>query len=349
MLRQTGQVRLNPLRSALPASLVVLSLVLAGCGDDKPADKPDSKESSASSSPTPEEPQTWPLTGVEAKAGESVAKDHPVLVTKIDNSPASSPQIGLGKADLVVEELVEGGITRLAAFYYSQLPGDIGPVRSMRASDIGIVKPVNGVITTSGAAGVTIDRINKAGIKFFAEGGPGFYRNNSRRAPYNLFTSLKKVAKATEDGKDERPADYLPWGAEADLPAGKPAAKLSAHFGSHTTNWSFKGGRYVNSNSNAAQGDRFQPDRVLVLRVEVVDAGYRDPAGNFVPESKFKGGGTAQLFHDGKVVEGEWSKAKSGSALTLKTAEGPLTVPAGKVWIELVPVDGAGGSVTFGK
>lgn len=350
-LGQTGPVHVKTLRSALPASLVVLSLVLAGCGggDDDSGEKPETSDS-PSQSQAPEEPATWPLTGVEATAGESVELDHPVIVTKIDNSPASAPQVGLGKADLVVEELVEGGITRLAAFYYSQLPGDIGPVRSMRASDIGIVSPVNGVITTSGAAGITIDRINKAGIKFFQEGGPGFYRNGGRSAPYNLFTSLKKVAKATEDGKDERPADYLPWGAAADLATGKPARKLSAHFGSHTTNWTFKGGAYVNNNSNAAQGDHFQPDTVLVLRVEVVDAGYTDPAGNFVPESKFKGGGVAQVFHGGQVYEGEWAKDKLDSPLTLKAADGSeLKVPAGKVWIELVPVDGAGGSVTFGK
>jgi hypothetical protein len=341
-------VRVTSLRSALPASLVALSLVLAGCGGDDEG-KPESDETSAQETPAPDEPQTWPLTGIEAGEGEAVALDHPVLVTKIDNSSSSSPQVGLGNADLVVEELVEGGITRLAAFYYSKLPGDVGPVRSMRASDIGIVAPAGGVITTSGAAQVTIDRIDKAGIKFFQEGGPGFYRKSGRSAPYNLFTSLKKVAKAVEDGKDERPADYLPWGTAADLPAGAPAASISAHFGSHTTNWKFRGGRYVNTNSNAAEGDRFQPDSVLVLRVEVVDAGYRDPAGNFVPESRFRGGGKAQLFHNGQVVEGEWAKDKLKSALTLTTAGGELTVPAGKVWIELVPVDSAGGEVLFGK
>ncbi len=39
----------------------------------------------------------------------------------------------------MVEELVEGGLTRLAVFFYSQVPDNAGPVRSMRASDIGIV------------------------------------------------------------------------------------------------------------------------------------------------------------------------------------------------------------------
>lgn len=336
------------LRSALPASLVALSLVLAGCGGDDGKDKSGGGDSSQESA-APEEPQTWPLTGVEAPEGESASLDHPVVVAKIDNSSSSSPQVGLGKADLVVEELVEGGMTRLAAFFYSELPGDVGPIRSMRASDIGIVSPANAVIATSGAAQMTIDRLDKAGIKFFGEGGPGFYRKDGRPSPYDLFTNLKKVGKAVEDGKDERPDDYLPWGAATDLPAGKPASSLSANFGSHTTNWKFRGGRYVNTNSNAAQGDRFQPDTVLVLRVEVVDAGYTDPAGNFVPESRFRGSGAAQVFHDGKVVEGEWSKDKLKSALALSTADGDLKVPAGKVWIELVPVDSAGGSVVFGK
>jgi hypothetical protein len=332
-------------RSALPAALVALSLLLAGCGDDE---EPKTTEET-SEAPAPEAPSTWPLTGVQAAEGESVEQDHPVLVAKIDNSQSSAPQLGLGQADLVVEELVEGGTTRLAAFFYSQIPSDVGPVRSMRASDIGIVSPVEATVVTSGAAQQTIDRIKKADIPFFGEGSPGFYRKDGRNAPYNLFTDMSKVAKETEDGTDERPADYLPWGTPEDLPEGKPAGSLSAGFGNHTTNWTFQGGKYVNKNSYAAKGDRFQADSVLVLRVKVVDAGYRDPGGNFVPESKFEGKGNAQLFHGGKVIEGTWTKDKLNSAIALSTPQGELKVPAGKVWIELVPVDADNGSVSFGK
>ena len=50
-----------------------------------------------------------------------------MIVTKIDNTSSSAPQVGLGSADLVVEELVEGGFTRLAAFYYSEVPADDRP------------------------------------------------------------------------------------------------------------------------------------------------------------------------------------------------------------------------------
>ena len=43
------------------------------------------------------------------------------------------------------------------------------------------------------------------------------------------------------------------------------ATHLDAIFSrSSTTSWNFQGGKYVNTNSNAAEGDRFNPDSVLV-------------------------------------------------------------------------------------
>jgi hypothetical protein len=332
----------------ITATLTALSLGLAACGGD------DKKEGGDSDDPTSvaskdAEPETWPLTGLPVDGGDSAEQDHPVLVLKLDNTEASAPQHGLSHADLVVEELVEGGITRLAAFYYSDIPGDVGPVRSMRASDIGIVSPVDGAMVTSGGAAQTVERIVDAGIRIFNEGSPGFYRESSRSAPYNLFTDMGKVAQTAEDDKDARPDDYLPWGKEGDLPDGRPAGTLTADFGSHSTNWTFQNGTYVNQNSFAADGDEFPADSVLVLRVDVGDAGYTDPAGNPVPETIFEGDGNAFLFHAGKVVEGTWSKDDLGSAIELETKDGKLTVPAGRVFIELVPIDAKGGSVTFGK
>ena len=67
----------------------------------------------------------------------------------------------------------------------------------------------------------------------------------------------------------------------AKLTQGQPAKMIAASFGGgHTTNWTFDGDRYVNENTYADDGDEFPADTVLVLRVEIVDAGYLDPAGN---------------------------------------------------------------------
>lgn len=326
------------------AAALALSLTLTACGGD---DKDDEKAKEAKKQAQAEVLEsTWPMTGLDVSGKESASQDHPVYVVKIDNTPSSAPQVGLSSADMVVEELVEGGSTRLAAFYYSQIPAQIGPVRSMRASDIGIVSPVAGQMVTSGAAGVTINRIKGAGLTFYQEGAAGFYRDSGRSAPYNLMVDLGKLSKAHKLSESTRPADYLPWGGEKGLKGGKKATSISASFGSgHTTNWSFEGGKYHNQNSNAGADDQFTPDTVLVLEVEVGDAGYKDPAGNFVPESKFHGTGAATVFHKGKAVTGTWSKGDADSALKLKTKSGSLKVPAGHVWIELVPADG--GNVTF--
>jgi hypothetical protein len=326
--------------------LTAAGLLLAGCGGgDDSADKP--KAASQEVAGSEEIAATWPLTGLPVSGDEDAAQTHPVLVTKIDNTYSSSPQLGLGEADMVVEELVEGGLTRLAAFFYSQLPTKVGPVRSMRASDIGIVSPVDASVVTSGAAGRTIARIKGAGIKFYQEGAAGISRDTSRSAPYNVFADLTTVAKTAKTDAT-RPDDYLPFGDEKDFPGGQKATKIAASFGGgHTTNWTYDGKGYVNENTYAAEGDHFPADTVLVLRVQVGDAGYLDPAGNPVPETKFIGKGQAMVFHGGKLVRGTWSKADLGAPLKLSTKAGDLDVPAGHTWIELVPA--ANGNVTFTK
>jgi hypothetical protein len=344
MTKRSDIVRRAHLTTAV---LVAASLVLAGCGGDDESANDDQAPASQQVAGSQQLASTWPLTGLPVTGDATADQEHPVLVTKMDNTASSAPQIGLGSADLVVEELVEGGLTRLAAFYYSELPDNVGPVRSMRASDIGIVSPVEGTMVTSGAAARTIARLHDAGVKFFHEGDKGFERDGSRHSPYNLFADLTTVAgEAHVDAA--RPADYLPWGDEKDFPQGQPAKKIAASFGGgHTTSWSYDGKGYVNENTYAAAGDQFPADTVLVLRVQVGDAGYLDPAGNPVPETKLTGKGDAMIFHDGRLVRGTWQKDDLGSELKLSTKAGELDVPAGHTWIELVPA--ADGGVTFGK
>ena len=319
----------------LVASLLAAGLVLTACGGsaEKEKEEPEAKQTAEVATP-----ETWPLTGLEAEDGEEVALDRPVLVVKIDNS-GKATQSGLSDADLVFEELVEGGTTRLAAFYYSELPELVGPVRSMRATDVGIIAGTGAQIVTSGAAVPTIQRINDARIPFHEEGAQGIFRDRSRRAPYNLMANLKEVA-AKASIEAERPDDYFTFGTAEELPAGEPASAVSVSFGNRTTQWVFGKKAWKNTNTNAAQGDTYTPDTILALTVPVEDAGYKDPSGSFVPESVFEGSGTAQLFHGGKVVTGTWEKRGLDGQLRLKADGQELKVPAGRVFVELVPETG---------
>jgi hypothetical protein len=335
------------------SALTAAGLVLTACsGGSSP-----SPQAHASTPQKVEGGQTvtqyWPLTGFKVRPGKTAKLGHRVLVAKMDNTVSSRPQVGLSKADMVVEELVEGGLTRLAVFYYSHIPRIVGPIRSMRASDIDVVSPVHASMVTSGGAPKTIHRIKAAHIRFYAEGAKGMYRSAQRAAPYNLFVHLKRVAAVAKRKSARPPPNYLAWGSAKDLPQGRRVTKISVQFsGVHTTKWVFAHGRYHNTDSNAPARGQFPATNVLVLRVREGDAGYLDPAGNHVPETLLTGSGHALLFHDGRVVVATWHKGKAPtSTIKLTTRKGghKLEVPAGHTWIELVPVPVQGGHVTFSK
>ncbi|WP_170169831.1 DUF3048 domain-containing protein [Nocardioides aurantiacus] len=332
-------------RASLLAGLLAAGLVgLTACSAAPDAEK---EPASQPVSGGTELAALWPLTG---RPVTERTPDHPVVVAKVDNTRASAPQVGLAQADLITEELVEGGMTRLAVMFYEDVPAVVGPVRSMRATDIGIVKPTLGIVAASGAAPSTLKRVRDAGIVAFDDlTGTGYYRDAARTKPYDLMVRLPAlVASLSED--PVVPPSYLPWGSEADFPGGTRARSLDAVFSDeHTTSWRFARGKYVNDNSFAAQGQRFDPDTLLVLRVRQRDAGYLDPAGNRVPETVFAGSGEAMLLHGGELVRGTWTKRRPGGPLRLQTETGPLSVPAGRTWIELVPTDEDGGRVSVGQ
>lgn len=286
----------------------------------------------------------WPMTGLP----QASQADHPVMVVKIPNTPEARPQMGLNQADMVSEELVEGGITRLAVFFDTTMPGVVGPVRSMRASDVGLVKPTDGVLVSSGAAGQTIAILNHVHQPFIQEDeGRGFFRSGSRVAPYNLLDRLSQTVTFFKKHV-KRPGPYFAFSAPTTKLKGTKATRIAVQFsGFRTTQFTYTKGHYVNT--NAYSGNQpFLADTVLVLRVREGNAGYLDPAGNPVPESILIGNGSMVLFHNGVAVKGTWSKKGRSATFTFKDAKGKvLEIPAGHTYLELCPVNSAGGALSF--
>lgn len=325
----------------LPVVLLTAALVVTACSSDK-KEKADPEASKGSSEKLV---QVSPLTGEVMKS----RPDNPVFVVKIENTEGGAPQHGLNQADMVVEELVEGGLTRLAAFYYSVLPSKVGHVRSMRASDIGIAKPVAGQIVASGGASGTYKKVEKAGIKVWSEdfGAPGFSSDPAKVRPYNRLMDLPlldKRAKVTDI-----PGPYLTFtkaGAKASAAATpEKATSASVSFSrSTTTQWAYAGGTYKRTNGHAEK--EFGADTLVVMSVDVGDAGYLDPAGNPVPETKLKGNGKVVILHGGQAVTGTWHKRGSGATISFQAKDGsPVTIEPGHVFLELIPKDG--GSLSF--
>ena len=126
----SGMLRISSARGTAPAFGLGLALVLAlvpACSKDK-----DAADSAAITTTT--RPPSFPLTGLPA-ADNPANMARGAISVKIDNVAAARPQSGIDPADLVYEELAEGGLTRFVVVFQSTDAPEIGPVRSARPSD----------------------------------------------------------------------------------------------------------------------------------------------------------------------------------------------------------------------
>ncbi|WP_162891268.1 DUF3048 domain-containing protein [Aeromicrobium sp. A1-2] len=299
-----------------------------------------------------------PLTGLALPNGRP---DNPVFIVKIENTAGGAPQYALDQADMVMEELVEGGLTRLAAFYYSTLPAKVGHVRSTRATDIGIASPVAGQLVASGGASGTNARIRSAGITVFSEddGAPGFSSDPAKVRPYNRLINLQTVAaKAKVTTINGTYLEWTPSSSSAAEPtptptgsvatSAKTATQATVRFSNSTaTGWKLVDGKWQRTNGHAEAGHDLRAKTMIVMFCEVGDAGYTDPVGNPVPETKLEGTGRAMVFNGKTVTEVTWLKPSLDEPITFRGADDkPVTIDPGKVFFELVPKDG--GSVNLG-
>src|SRR5437899_753079 len=191
--------QLQRTRSAGPRSrrnavavLSLLALVGTACSSHAPkhvAAVAHHTTAPAATVTVPPPPPTYPLTGI--RATDAARLNRPVLVVKVDNAPLARPQAGLDSADVVFEEVVEGGITRLLAAYQSHDAPLVGPVRSVRPIDPQIVTPLHGLFAYSGGAPKFQALIRHAPVLDVGyDADPGaYYRDRSRVAPHNLMSS----------------------------------------------------------------------------------------------------------------------------------------------------------------
>ena len=125
----------------------VIGLTLAGCArPDEPA------EDVAESEPVVEETveevvdvPRHPLTGEEVAEGSVTG---PAVMAKIDHE--NRPYVNLHRADIVIQQLIPQNGTRYLAVFHSDVPDQVGYVRSFRPHDLYMASPFQGLLASSG-------------------------------------------------------------------------------------------------------------------------------------------------------------------------------------------------------
>jgi hypothetical protein len=300
-----------------------------------------------------------PLTGLLA-TNASIAS-RPAVIVKIDNDAAAPPQSGLDEADVVYEEVVEGGITRYLAVFQSQDADPVGPVRSVRKTDADIVRPIGGLFAYSGGIPPFISLIDSTGITDVGanDDGSAYYRSNGRYAPDNLYTSTTVLRQRTPAGVGPPPPlfDYVAPHERFSEPGEKAVSQVTvAMSGATVATWSYDAttkqwDRSTNGHpQTAALSTALSPGppvaftNIIVEMVPYQDTGYTDPAGNPVPDANTVGSGQALILSDGESAEASWSKPAPSAITTFQASDGsPIHLLRGTTWVMLAP---QGASIT---
>ena len=353
----------------VPIFGLALALGLSACGSSAPQSQPESA--------TPIEvkiPPVWPLTGL---PGPEDAQDRPLVVVKIENDPVVRPQTGLDRADLIFEELVEGGMTRFAVAFHSDLPDEVGPVRSVRHVDVAIAEPMADAFVFSGGAKRTMRFVKRklpTTVSVVNEGAPGMFRKKGLYAPHNLFLNMNEMLEATAEhntptsGFFVRPEPQPEPSQTPEVSASPGASSTAVEYGKSVTdvsvnfskfagpNWAWDATKQLWMRSEGVKpfmnkdGSQFGTNNLVIIEVREINAGYKGQTGGYVPRTVLTGSGRGWVLSEGKAYEVFWNKPTLKAQMELKDPTGkPFAMPVGRSWVELLPVSVEGASVFTGK
>jgi hypothetical protein len=291
---------------------------------------------------------------------------------KVDNyslgpAPAEArPQSGLNYADVIFEEQVEGAITRYAAvFQCRQAPGLVGPIRSARVIDIGILSELDSPLLVH--VGGIVPVINAIDASTLENVDLGIYSNldvfpPGRFAPYDTYTRTSWVW-AQYKSRNTPPAPIFTFSKYPH--GGRPVSQIHLDW-SYTSDiywrWSKLTGtwkRFYNVNEAVGAPD-IQPDvlangvqnQAQNVIVQLVHITYGPWSENFeggleVQAKIADNSGKAYVFRNGRMIVGRWTHGSLTSpTIFTNTAGKVIPLEPGRTWVEIFPdVDPV--SVTF--
>jgi hypothetical protein len=265
---------------------------------------------------------------------------------KIDNVGEALPQSGVNNADVVVEELVEGGLTRLMAIFQCDKAKTVGPIRSLRISDADLLALLHGsVLGYSGANPKDMPPLidHSDAVLISQDANPQyFYRSSAHVAPHNVYSSTKKILRAGIARRKSLKAPKPLFSYGAIDPAAKKAHVVSMSWPAASALWRWHKHEWLRtqggSTDRLSDGSQISATNVVVMNVQIASTGLVDVAGSPSPEDVTIGHNRVWVARDGKIIKGVWHRKSVGARWTLRDKQGHIiTLAPGRTWVELLP------------
>lgn len=336
--------------------LLLLAAALAGCSSSPthravPAPTVSSTAPTKASAAKPPAAPVDPFATVDPLTGAGPKRTGPVVAIKVDNETLARPyQRGLDRAALVYQELMEGGSTRLLAVFDDQSQGEVGPIRSVRESDIDLLRAFGQLAVgfSGGNRGVkeTFHRAERSGWVLDASYDvlPGAYRIGEHRADANnFFSSPGALAAARPSASAPRDIGLRFAAAPSEGPA--TVAATASYAAGSTVRLVYDAPSHtyaIYQDGRRMQG--VAPNNIVVQFVTERSSRYVDVLGNGTPYTVTTGGGRAVVLRDGLRVESRWLREGFGPTRLVTTGRRDVPLRPGRTWILLVP---SGRPLTF--
>lgn len=275
------------------------------------------------------------------------ANNRPIAVMLASDIEAR-PLSGLSQADIVFEmPVAPNGITRLMAVFQCERPEEIGSVRSAREDFIPLAAGLKVIYAHWGGEHGALTKLdnhiinNVDALKFE---GTTFYRKKGVRPPHNGFTNLDLISeKAGSLGYDsENIFSGYPHQKESPKKSlSNIADRVSINYsGPFLVNWIYDPNTnlYHRLRGGTPETDRTTNEQVKSAVVVVMKTKSRFIRDQYINVT-VQGDGTAQIYQNGIVINGRWTKdpIQLDSKLYFYDESGKeIEFTPGKIWVEIV-------------
>jgi hypothetical protein len=336
------------LRHRWSLALIALSLIVSGyvIWDNYSFQITESLPEINVSKKKEEEKVRAPFSGL--KITKEAAETTPIAVI-VENHPDARPQSGLNSADIVFETFAEGGITRFLAVYHSQTPPkEIGPIRSARPYFVEWAKSMEAYFAHVGGSIDALDLISKLRVYDINQFNFGayFWRDRTRYAPHNVYSTLEKIKTAAATKKYPEQNSSLSGYKFTDDPGveARPAAfSFRVLFNSSygvTYSYSPEDNYFYRSVAGRKHTDRSTGEQLKAKNVLIGFSEFtygRTRYNEQKVDIRTTGSGKAVAYINGQRNEGSWKRA-SGDIVRFYNASGEeFVLSPGTTWIDFVP------------